>query len=88
MEAVAEGFVFFFFVFYANLKKKICISIECVQIKKMTNPSATTSKIVQFIINSYEMKIKDLKECQSSPKDFSGGAGMLLQGKRRAPLVS
>ena len=51
---------FYFYVFYAHLKNIFFrISIKCGKIRKLTNPSAMTSKIVQFIILSYEMKIEE-----------------------------
>ncbi len=46
--------IFYFSVFYANLKKIIFwISIKGGKIRKLINPSATTSKIVQFMILSW-----------------------------------
>ncbi len=51
---------FHFSVFYANFTNIFfLISIIYVEIKKFTIPSAMTSKLVQFFILSYKMKIEE-----------------------------
>ena len=80
LKVVAKGFVnLFIFQHFMLIQKKIIfqISIKYRKTEKFPNPFAMTSKTVQFINLSHEMKFKDFKGHQSSPKDFSGGTGML-----------
>ena len=57
--------------FVATISWQPCFQ-SSIKYRKIINPSATTSKIVQFINVWYEMKIKDFKGHQSWTKDFQG----------------